>query len=229
MERVIIVGGSFNPLHNGHLRIAIEAQEAFDAARIDFIPSFKPPHKQEEGLLPYELRVKALELALETCDAARINQFEALSDKPSYTYYTLQDYARREPGSELFFVLGSADFASLDSWHNWEELVNLANLVVVPRCGENLPDFLNTARGLWPGCEQAGNNAPGICLNPGTGPEAKQAFFLPVPRLDISSSLIREKWRHNTSLNFLVPQAALKLLRVNSREVSRIWMQEKQT
>ena len=223
MVRVIIMGGSFNPVHNGHLRIAIEAKEAFDAARIDFIPSFKPPHKPEEGLLPYELRVKALELALEACENARINRFEALSDQPSYTYYTLQDYARREPASELFFVLGSADFAILSSWYKWEELINLANIVVVPRCGENLPDFLHAARRLWPCCEQTKNAGPEVCLNPGTGPKARQAFFLPVPRLDISSSLIREKWQHHKNLDFLIPQAALNLLRNNSDEVDRSW------
>lgn len=226
MKRIVILGGSFNPVHNGHLRLAIEAGEAFDAERVDFVPSFRPPHKPQKGLLPYILRVKALDAALEEYTGIRINQFEACFDAPSYTYYTLQDYKQREPEAELFFVLGLADYAILNSWYNWEELITLCNFIVVPRHGRSLQNFLNTTHQLWPNSVRTESIPPLISLRPNAWPEAQQVFFLPVPRLDISSSLIREKWQKDRRLDFLVPQNVLDLLQNHADEVDRAWLPE---
>lgn len=223
MERIVILGGSFNPVHNGHLRLALEVGEAIAADRVDFVPSFRPPHKQEKDILPFELRVKMLELALQDYTGIETNQFESNSAEPSYSYYTLKDYCQRMPKAELFFVLGLADFAQLSSWHKWEELIELTNFIVVPRGDANLKEFLSISRTLWPNSKRFNANLPLVCLSPENTGKAKKIIFLPVPRLDISSSLIRKKWQENKRLDFLVPQNVLSFLQNHTEDVNKNW------
>ncbi len=226
MKRIVILGGSFNPVHNGHLRLALEMGEALQADRLDFVPSFRPPHKAQSGLLPFELRVEALRLALRGLDGAHINLFEAGLEEPSYSIYTLLDYAKREPEAELFFALGLYDFAQLHKWYRWEELILHANLVVAPRQGGNADDFMKISRTLWPGCTAGSDCRQPLCLNPQPGREkgqTKQAYYLPVPRLDISASLIRQKWLSGHSLDFLLPNPVINLLNEKQQDVRTAW------
>lgn len=223
MKRIVILGGSFNPVHNGHLRLALEVSEALATDLVDFVPSFRPPHKQKKGLLPFELRVKALELALQDYPDIKTNQFEAKSTEPSYSYYTLKDYCQRSPEAELFFVLGLADFAQLSSWYKWEELITLTNFVIVPRDGGDLKEFMSISQTLWPAGKQARDELPLVYLSPGNIEKTKKIIFLPVPRLDISSSLIRKKWQEGKRLNFLIPPNVLDLLQAQTSDINKIW------
>ncbi len=256
MQRVIILGGSFNPVHIGHMRLAIEAKEVLRANRVDFVPCYNPPHKTSKALLPFEFRVEALrraiaELAnlenLPQCLGFKINEFEAGFDLPSYTVYTLENYRKTEPEAELWFVLGLSDYIQLPSWFRWQELPSLTNLAVVPRQGHDLQTFCQTTRAHWPQSHETQPQiselkepgelkelgelgelkklgVPAFCACPKFAKEKYGKIqFLPLPRIDISSSLIRDKWLKNESLQYLLPGNVQNLLRENEILLNRYW------
>ena len=132
-----ILGGSFNPVHIGHLRLALEVLEAPVAALeyVELLPCAEPPHKPREGILPFELRSALLEVAGRRIPRLRVNRLEGMRSGPSYTWDTLTAYAAQYPGQRPVFILGGEDFATLPQWFRGLELPQLADFVVVPRAG----------------------------------------------------------------------------------------------
>ena len=189
-----ILGGSFNPPHVGHLRLAIEAAEALTplVSGVDLVPCAVPPHKTMTGMLPFDLRARMVEASITDLPFLRCNRLEGQRQGPSYTWDTLLAYRESEPQTELYFILGSPDFALLPTWHRGLELPGLCNFVVVPRDGQTARDVIATAQRLWP---EARERAPlvgdGPCMAlPGGG----LAHFLPLPWLDVSASRLRSVW-----------------------------------
>lgn len=238
MQRVIILGGSFNPVHIGHMRLAIEAKEALQANRVDFVPCFNPPHKTSKDLLPFEFRTEALRQAIAelenlnsttNCTNLKVNEFEAGFDLPSYTIYTLEHYRETEPESELWFVLGLSDYIQLPSWFRWQELPKLANLAVVPRHGHEQHNFCQITLTHWPQCQKASSqlenqNLPAFCACSEFAEEKQGKIqFLPLPRIDISSSLIRKKWLKKENLSYLVPLNVQNLLQKHETMLNMYW------
>ncbi|MSS28637.1 nicotinate (nicotinamide) nucleotide adenylyltransferase [Desulfovibrio sp. PG-178-WT-4] len=218
-----ILGGSFNPPHVGHLRLAVEAREALGhlVQGVDLVPCAQPPHKKTGNLLPFELRAAMLEAALAPLPQLRCNRLEALRDGPSYTWDTLRAYHAAEPGTDFYFLLGSPDFALLPTWQRGLELPRLCHFVVVPR-GDLTPDeFMDMTRALWPTASEHPSALPGgVCMAlPGGG----LAYFLPLPWLAVSASRIRELWLAGRSVDYLVPEAALNLLRTHRQAIAAHW------
>ena len=221
-----ILGGSFNPPHVGHLRLAIEAREALgDLVQcVDMVPCAVPPHKAQSGMLPFELRAGMVEACAASIPWLRCNRVEAQRQGPSYTWDTLRAYREAEPHTELYFILGSPDFALLSTWHKGLELPTLCNFVVVPRRGHTARDFVAAAQALWPAAQQRPAVLPGchcVCL-PGGG----LAHFLDVPWLAVSASRVRQRWLAGRNVDFLVPDAALQILRNNTQTVRQHWSED---
>ena len=218
-----LLGGSFNPPHVGHLRLAIEAREALGdlVQGVDMIPCAVPPHKAQSGMLPFDLRASMVEACAQSLPWLRCNRVEAQRQGPSYTWDTLRAYREAEPQTELYFILGSPDFALLSTWHKGLELPRLCHFVVVPRKGHTAEDFFAAARALWPSARQGQPVLPGcacVCL-PGGG----LAHFLDVPWLAVSASRVRQLWLAGRNVDFLVPDAALQILRNNASTVRQHW------
>ena len=226
-------------MHIGHMRLAIEAKEALQADRVDFIPCFNPPHKTSKALLPFEFRVEALRLAIaelaklsnfHKLEAFEINQFEAGFDLPSYTVYTLEHYHKTDPQAELWFVLGLSDYIQLPSWFNWQSLPKLTNLAVVPRHGHEQQKFCQATLTHWPQCQEIssqikGQNLPAFYACPQVANEKYGKIqFLPLPRIDISSSLIRDKWLKKESLDYLLPASVQNLLQKYEILLNNYWL-----
>ena len=218
-----ILGGSFNPPHVGHLRLAIEAREALGdlVQGVDMVPCAVPPHKAQNGMLPFELRARMVEACAEPIPWLRCNRAEALRQGPSYTWDTLCAYREAEPQTELYFILGSPDFALLSTWHRGLELPRLCHFVVVPRKGHSAGDFIAAAKALWPTAQQLPPVLPGCeCMAlPGGG----LAHFLDVPWLAVSASRVRQLWLAGRNVDFLVPDAALQILLNNAQAVRQHW------
>lgn len=223
---VAILGGSFNPPHVGHLRLAVEAAEALGDRidRLDLVPSARPPHKKNQHLLPFELRAAMLEAAARPVPRLRCNRLESFRQGPSYTWDTLRAYHAAEPGKKLYFLLGSPDFALLPTWRHGLELPALCDLVVVPRGEQSAEEFMDTTRALWPQAEAQPPLLPeSACMRlPGGG----RAHFLPLPWLAVSASRIRELWLAGRSVEYLVPEAALELLQAYGRTALKHWRGE---
>lgn len=216
---IAILGGSFNPLHIGHLRLAIEVREVLGARieRVDLLPCAHPPHKNAGGLLPFELRCEMLREAARPYPWLCCNPLEGERTALSYTWDTLAIYAEREPDRELFFVLGSGDYSLLSTWHRGLELPRRCTLVVVPR-GDDLESLARVTRALWPGAETEEGIPFAMRL-----PQSGQVLFLSIPWLDISATDIRRRLLEGRSLDFLLPAASAALLEKHKAEIIACW------
>lgn len=134
-QRICLFGGTFDPIHAAHLRIAKEAMKRLALDRVVFIPAANPPHKPKAGLTPYEHRFRMVELACLPYPAFAASRLEAGKER-SYTVNTVERF-RRElgPSDRLFFLIGSDAFNELETWKRWQELVTLTEFIVVSRPG----------------------------------------------------------------------------------------------
>ena len=218
-----ILGGSFNPVHIGHIRLAVEVGERLGLDRIDLVPAARPPHKSVSGLLPLATRLHLLELAVADTPFLRINDLEGRRDGASYTWDTLTAYRNEDPEREIFFILGTGDLLTLPLWRRGLELLSLARFVTVPRNGtelERVRTFLEDTDGInaspcsppVPAVEAAWRLSPETTL-----------LYLPVPRLDVSSSLVRKIWREGRSVSCLLPPGVEKALRDQREKIDNVW------
>lgn len=220
---ILVYGGSFNPLHIGHMRLAIEALETFKdvAENIDFVPSASPPHKDNAFLLPFDLRMEMVRQTLAGEVRMNCNDLEGRRAGPSYTYDTLRIYQENHRPEDIYFILGSKDYALLDQWFKGLELPMLCHLVIAPRGEFSLLDFERATREFWPDCGSVGLgicNLPCIDVKKGC-----EIVYAPFPYLDISASCIREIWLKGKSLKYLVPDAALRLLEEHKNTALECW------
>ena len=136
-ERLIcLFGGTFDPIHRAHLRIADEARKRFGLESVLFIPAANPPHKSSAGLAPYEDRLRMVEIACAPFSSFYASRLEE-GEGQSYTIDTLERlYQEIEKPFRLFFLIGSDAFNDLSTWHRWEDVVKLTEFIVVARSGE---------------------------------------------------------------------------------------------
>lgn len=134
-QRLCLFGGTFDPVHTGHLQIAEEAAKRFLLDRVLFVPAANPPHKKAARLTAYEDRFRMVELACAPYPKFAASRLEAGSER-SYTVDTLERF-RKEIGAKdrLFFLIGADAFDELETWKRWQDVVRLAEFIVVARPG----------------------------------------------------------------------------------------------
>ncbi len=225
--RLGIFGGSFNPVHVGHLRIAIEVREALGLDRVDMVPVASPPHKEAGDLLPFWLRCLIIKAAVRQAPGLALNDLEALLPEPSYTHRTLSAYRDILPEAELFFILGASDLLLLDLWHRGRELHMLANLVVVPRFGKDLQAVAEFVPQFWPEAERLSACAHFVQRDDRQAcwrlPGGNLLQYVHAPGLDVSATDIRLRFLDGRSIVFLVPSEVRQVLQERHEEVRRIW------
>lgn len=133
MRKIGIYGGTFDPIHHGHLILAREALETLALDEIIFVPAAVSPHKLALPPTPAALRVEMLRAAIAGEERFCLDELELQRPPPSYTVETLEEFHRRAPEAELFYLLGSDNLPKLDTWHRAGELRRLAQLVVLHR------------------------------------------------------------------------------------------------
>lgn len=230
---LLLLGGSFNPPHAGHLRIAIETAEVLRPERTLFIPCAYPPHKPDGNLLPFAVRAAMLRAAIADMTSLdgtpplqfAVSEVEQERQGPSYTADTLAILKERFPGMRPAFVMGNEDYAQLSSWRRWRELPVLADLVVLPRSAGALESFRNSTLAFWPDASPLAPPAPGV-TEAFLLPHGGRILYLPQPQLDISSSLVRERLLAGRSLDFLVPPGVRNLLMEHAAEAVSLWRKE---
>jgi len=142
-----IYGGSFNPVHLGHLLVAQAALEELGLDRLFFVPVAQSPFKTEIEIAPAEIRLQLLRLVLVGKANCEIDGQEIRRGGVSYTIETLRDYAKRFPDAKLFYLIGADNIAKLNQWREAAELARLAEFVAVPRPGETVSKFPEPFRG----------------------------------------------------------------------------------
>ena len=219
-----IFGGSFNPVHLGHVRLVVEILEMLNPTRFDILPSAHPPHKGKHQILPFALRVELLHAATRGLPKVFVNTMENERNTPSFTAETLHIYTVKEPGYRLAFVIGAEDFSLIHSWRDWQSLPHFADIVVVPRAESGCVVFNETVRTLWPESASIPPPCPAVSTAwalPGC-PNAGRFLYLPLPRLDIRAELIRKRLQERRSTRFLVPDAVHDILQ-NHPEANALW------
>jgi len=215
--RLGILGGTFNPVHSGHVRLALEVGEALGLDRVDMIPAARPPHKPGEGMLSFELRAALVEMAVEGLPGVAVNRMEAHRPGPSYTWDTLTALRRARPDEQLYFIMGASDLMNLHLWKRGAELGELANLAVATRdsLGRGDVEAYLAQRGEM------------RCVPDGEGcwamPSGNLLQLVDVPRLDISASSVRERFRAGRSLRCLVPMPVERELERRAPELREAW------
>jgi nicotinate-nucleotide adenylyltransferase len=200
-----IFGGTFDPIHNGHLRLAQEALEQCDLAAVHFIPAGTPPHRGTPHADP-EQRLELVRLALQGNDGFVLDEREIHLGRPCYTVDTLSAM-RAELGARqsLCLLMGSDAFLQLHTWHEWHKLFELAHIVIVQRSGRPLGNAIDAAdRELRD--EYLARLAPAARILHETPGGA--ITVMDMPTLDISATGIRERLASGRSIRYLLPDAA---------------------
>jgi len=188
MQRIGIFGGSFDPVHLGHLLVAQAALEELALDRLFFVPAAHSPFKPENQPAPAADRLRLLRLALAGQTRCEVDEQEIQRSGVSFTVETLRNYAQRFPGATLFYLIGADNVASLPQWREADELARLAEFVAIPRPGETPAPFPPSFRG---------RTLAGFPLG-------------------VSSSQIRARVKAGQPIDLLVPPAVAEAIR-NSR------------
>jgi nicotinate-nucleotide adenylyltransferase len=198
--RIGVFGGSFNPIHLGHLRAAEEDREAMALDLVYFVPAASPPHKPATEMAPAEHRLQMVRLATSDNPHFQVSDVEIRRGGSSFTIDTVRYFRATLHGpAELFLIMGGDQFNELDTWKEANELTRLCHIVVHTRLGGT--------RGSPPNVPVAALNHFGYILGDGhyVHPSGKTVTFLTTTFFPISASLIRRKLAAHESIRYLVP------------------------
>lgn len=211
-ERIGLFGGTFNPIHSGHLKAAACVREKFDLKKVLFVPSFIPPHKTTSEIAAPEHRLKMVELALTFYPWLEPSSVEIEARGKSYSILTLEKIKKLYPEARIFFILGIDAFLEIDTWKDYGELLEQCIFLVISRPGYRLQQALNVLGGQYrermfriPGSMKVIERELGI----------HKIFLLSVKTPDIASSEIRKKIKKGESLRGLVPESVENYIKEN--------------
>jgi nicotinate-nucleotide adenylyltransferase len=187
--RLGIFGGTFDPVHYGHLLLAECCREQLRLEKVWFLPAAVPPHKQARELAPAEQRIEMLELALGGHEAFEVCRYEMEGGGVNYTVDTLAHFKEADAGRELFFLMGADSLRDLPTWKEPERLCRLAVPVVVRRRGE--ADLADTKE---------------------LGPLGARLERVEMPAIELSSSELRRRVAEGRSIRYRTPRAVEKYI-----------------
>lgn len=192
-RRIGIYGGTFDPVHYGHLLLAEAAREQVGLDEVWFLPTRIPPHKQDVQITDGGLRSEMLEFAIAGVREFKVDRRELRRDGASYTYETLAQLRQDFPDDEFYFIMGADSFIDFPTWRKPEEILSLAHLIVSNRGTDPIPP-------LDPVRQKFGADA------------AARVIFVRMPSIEVASREIRRKVNRGESIRFLVPRAVEQVI-----------------
>ena len=202
-----ILGGTFDPVHHGHLRLALEALASLDLAEVRLIPAADPPHRETPGAGVLHRRAM-LELAIAGVHGLRLDARELERRGKSYTVDTADSLRRELPGQPLCLLMGLDAFQSIHTWHRWRQLLELVHVVIVerPGCAAEIshPELAEIY--------QARHTSDTASLHQHPAGRIHRVAW---PMLDISSSRIRELLAAGRDIRYLAPECVIHYIQQN--------------
>ncbi len=193
MARIGLLGGTFDPIHFGHLILAETARDTLRLDKVYFVPAADPPHKMGRIIASAEHRLAMLEMAIADNDAFELSLIDVNREGPDYTAEMLEIARRKllQPGDDLWFLMGLDSVIDFPNWHEPERIRQLARLAAATRPGYDID---------WAPLEKA---LPGI---------SHEVTLLPMPGVDIASNNIRRRILHGSSIRYLVPECVRRYI-----------------
>ena len=204
MNSIGIFGGTFDPIHNGHLRIALEALEELSLSAVHFIPCGQSPLRSEPTAAN-DMRLRMVKAAVEEEERFIVDTREMKRGGPSYTFDTLVGLRDEYKESSMCLLLGMDAFLSLPRWHRWKELIDLAHIVIAHRSGWKAPT--EGLLGAFVGEHLAESSQDIVTKREGS------LFVLPVTQLEISATKLRSSIRLGLDPKYLVPESVRAIIK----------------
>lgn len=201
---IAILGGTFDPVHNGHLRPVLELLEDLELAEVRFIPASQPPHRNQP-IAKSKQRLAMLKLAIANQPGFVLDERELSREGPSYMVDTLHSLRSELGNRSLCLVLGMDAFEGLPKWHRWREIPDLVHLLIIHRPGSGLSSSEVLVELLG---ERKLHHSGALRERPAGG-----ILFHPVTQLDISASRIREILAQGRSPRYLLPEPVWSYIR----------------
>jgi nicotinate-nucleotide adenylyltransferase len=186
-KRIIIFGGTFDPIHLGHLILAQEAQNFFSAAKVFFVPCYQSPHKLSQKPVHYKHRIKMLSLAIKNNPKFVISDYEIKQKGISYAYKTIEYFKKKYPKYKIYFLMGLDSFLEFKLWKNWEKILKMSTIIVGSRMVKNIKKYDDLLKN-------------------------KKVVLLPSLNIEISANDIRTRVQENKSIKYLVPPEVEKYI-----------------
>ncbi len=177
VTKIGLFGGTFDPIHIGHLIVAEWVQDALDLQTVYFIPNHIHPFGKRSDITSAEKRLRMLKIAIAPFKGFRLSDYEIRKGGVSYSIETIEYFRQKHPGTQLYYFIGADNLPEFHRWHRYEEILQNAQLVVYDRKEGHLPPHLPSERIL----------------------------FLKTPLIEISSTLIRERIEQGHAVQSLLP------------------------
>lgn len=197
MKRIGIIGGTFNPIHNGHILLALYCKEKLKLDRVVFIPTYTPPHKSDKDLVSEFHRVNMCNIAVQKYKDFYVSDIEIKRKGKSYTYETLTSLKEMYPDDILYFIMGADMFLTLDTWKKPEIIFQKAVMTAIPR---NSADY-----------EELNNYYENVLKNMGA-----EVFILDEPVLNVSSTFIRNNIANYKIIENLIDKDVYEYIKLNN-------------
>ncbi len=204
--RIGNLGGTFDPIHFGHLRTAEEIGQKLDLEKVYLIPSASPPHKTIDPITSFESRLNMVRMAVEGAPLLDALDLEGKRPGLSYSIETLKELHTMFPAPELFFILGSDAFLEIETWKEYRNLFGYAHFVVIQRAGHEEEGFASFLKKIYEGI--SGTTDPNVF----TTDSGMRIMITTSTFLEISSTQIREMVVAGKSIRFLVPEMVRKYI-----------------
>jgi len=204
IKNIGILGGTFDPVHFGHLRTALAAQQDFSLDEVRLIPCHHPVHK-EEPIVPAQHRIAMLHKATKVEKRLVVDVRECMRAGPSYMIETLESLRTEYPNDRLFLLLGADAFNKLEGWRDWQKLFELAHIIVITRPGWEI----KPSQIIEDYCEQRTTSSFSEMCKAQTG----KVLTYSINPLMIASSEIRMQLKENKSVRYLTPNKVIQYIK----------------
>lgn len=185
-DKIAIFGGSFNPIHLGHLAVAEYTLKSCELKKIIFLPNANPPHKINDDIIPANHRFNMVALAIKDNEFYEISDYEMNKSEPSYTIDTIRHF-KKAYDADIFFIIGADSLYTLNKWKSYKELIKECSFIVADRnCGKGN----NLSKEIYEHEKKGGRIEP-----------------VKMPKIDITSTLIRDKLLKGEDIKGYVPEA----------------------
>ncbi|WP_425538291.1 nicotinate-nucleotide adenylyltransferase [Microaceticoccus formicicus] len=193
--KVGVFGGTFDPIHNGHLIMASFIHDEMKLDKILFLPSENPPHKTNKKITDEKIRAEMVDTAIKNDSRFDLSLIEHGGSEPDYTYNTMSKLCAANPQNEYYFIIGGDSLRSIESWYRFEELMQLIQFIVIDRISRDekpLVDLVEKFK-TW----------------------SKGIHYLNMPLIELSSTLIRTRVKEHKSIAYMTPNEVIEIIEKN--------------